>query len=282
MTPADLPAERSHDPFCERGVLAAIHALADFSHSKAMADLVTAGKWRPELLITLGKVAPPRYAHFIGRWKDDPDPSVRRAVAVALGLMDNDAITIPVLIQLLTRGDSEDDFPVRWAADESLVALARRQGGEKTRRRLADLLLDRDRMTVALAARALALLKDSRGVERLREQTSDGDRRVRREAVLALGEAADKGSREALTRRLRDDNLAVRACAVWALGQIGGPSVIPTIRKAVEESLEYERALERRKQAGESERTIHDEYGLGEFDLRQTLEEAIAAAQKQP
>jgi hypothetical protein len=58
--------------------------------------------------------------------------------------------------------------------------------------------------------------------------------------------------------------------------------VIPTIRKAVEESLEYERALERRKQAGESERAIHDEYGLGEFDLRQTLEEAIAAAQKQP
>lgn len=263
-------------------MLAAIHALADFSHSKAMADLVTAGKWRPELLITLGKVAPPRYAHFIGRWKDDPDPSVRRAVAVALGLMDNETITIPVLIQLLTRGDSEDEFPVRWAADESLVALARRPGGEKTRRRLADLLLDRDRMTVVLAARALALVKESRGVEKLREQTGDGDRRVRREAVLALGEAADRGSREALTQRLRDDNLAVRACAVWALGQIGGPSVIPTIRKAVEESLEYERALERRKQAGESERAIHEEYGLGEFDLRQTLEEAIAAAQKQP
>jgi hypothetical protein len=103
VTPADLPAERSHDPFCEPGVLAAIHALADFSHSKAMADLVTAGKWAPELLITLGKVAPPRYAHFIGRRKDDPDPSVRRAVAVGLGLMDNDAIAIPVLIQLLTR-----------------------------------------------------------------------------------------------------------------------------------------------------------------------------------
>jgi HEAT repeat protein len=277
-----LPAERSHDPFCERGVLAAIHALADFSHSKAMADLVTAGKWAPELLITLGKVAPPRYAHFIGRRKDDPDPSVRRAVAVALGLMDNDAITIPVLIQLLTRGDTEDDFIVRWAADESLIVLARRRGVEKTRRRLADLLLDRDRMTVVLAARALALVKEPRGVEKLREQTSDGDRRVRREAVLALGETADRGSREALMRRLKDDNVAVRACAVWALGQTGGPSVIPTLRKAVEESLEYERELERRKQAGASERTIHDEYGLGEFDLRQTLEEAIAAAQKKP
>jgi HEAT repeat protein len=277
-----LPAERSHDPFCERGVLAAIHALADFSHSKAMADLVSAGKWAPELLITLGKVAPPRYAHFIGRRKDDPDPSVRRAVAVALGLMDNDAITVPVLIQLLARGDTEDDFLVRWAADESLIVLAKRKGAENTRRRLADLLLDRDRMTVVLAARALALVKEPRGVEKLREQTSDGDRRVRREAVLALGEAADRGSREALMRRLKDDNVAVRACAVWALGQTGGPSVIPTLRKAVEESLEYERELERRKQADESERTIHDEYGLGEFDLRQTLEEAIASAHKKP
>ncbi len=28
--------------------------------------------------MTLGKVAPPRYAHFISRYKDDPDPSVRR------------------------------------------------------------------------------------------------------------------------------------------------------------------------------------------------------------
>jgi HEAT repeat protein len=282
VTPADLLAERSSDPFCERGVLAAIHALADFSHSKAMADLVTAGKWVPELLITLGKVAPPRYAHFIARRKDDPDPSVRGAVGVALGLMDNDAITIPVLIQLLSRGDSEDDFPVRWAADESLVVLARRKGGEKTRRRLADLLLDRDRMTVVLAARALALVNEPRGLEKLREQTTDGDRRVRREAILALGEAADRGSRDVLRRRLQDDNVAVRACAVWALGQVGGPSVIPTLRKAVEDSLAYERELERRKQAGASERTIRDEYGLGAFDLRQTLEEAIAAAQKKP
>jgi hypothetical protein len=67
---------------------------------------------------------------------------------------------------------------------------------------------------------------------------------------------------------------------VWALGRIGGPSVIPTLRKAVEESLDYERELERRKQSGESERVIRDVYGLGEFDLRQTLDEAIASAQK--
>jgi hypothetical protein len=199
VTPADVLADRSYDSFCERGVLSAIHELADFSHSKAMADLVTAGKWKPELLITLGKVAPPRYAHFIGRHKDDAEPSVRRAVAVALGLIDNEAIALPVLTQLLTRGDTDDDFPVRWAADESLAALAKRKGGERTRRRLGELLRDRDRMTVVLGARALALVGDARGTEKLREQTSDGDRRVRREAVLALGEAADSRSKELLT-----------------------------------------------------------------------------------
>ncbi len=77
MTPADALGERTYDPFCGNTVLATINALADFSHSKAMADLVTAGKYKGELLVTLGKVGPPRYAHFIGRYKDGsgPDPA---------------------------------------------------------------------------------------------------------------------------------------------------------------------------------------------------------------
>jgi len=96
-------AERKYEPFCGNTVLATINALADFSHSKAMADLVIAGKWKGELLVTLGKVGPPRYANFIGRYKDDPDLSVRQAVAAALGLIDNETIAVPVLIQLLSR-----------------------------------------------------------------------------------------------------------------------------------------------------------------------------------
>lgn len=48
-----------YDPFCGNSVLATISALADFSHSKAMADLVTAGKYKGELLVTLGKVGRP-------------------------------------------------------------------------------------------------------------------------------------------------------------------------------------------------------------------------------
>jgi HEAT repeat protein len=56
---------------------------------------------KDRLLLTLGRIGPPRYANFIGRWRDDPDPEVRRSVAAALGLIDNASITIPVLVQLL-------------------------------------------------------------------------------------------------------------------------------------------------------------------------------------
>ncbi len=275
MTPGDSLAERSLDAFCERGVLAAINALADLSHSKAMADIITAGKWKVELLLTLGKVAPPRYANFIGRYKDDPDETVRRAVAEALGLIDNDAIAIPVLIQLLTRGTKPEDFSVRWGATQSLVGVAKRKSAETIKRRLGDLLPETDRLTVTLAARALAMLGDARGGAKLRDLTTDADPRVRLEAVMALGDARDQGSKDVLTRRLADESLAVRACAMYALGQSGDPSVTPALRQALAASLEYEKELERRKQRGESEKVLQEKFGLGWFDLRQTLEEAI-------
>lgn len=280
MTPADRLVERTYDPFCGNGVLATINELADFSHSRALADLVAEGKWKGELLITLGKVAPPRYANFIGRYKDDADPLVRRAVAVALGLIDNEAITVPVLIQLLGRGDQKDDFSVKWDAAGSLIKVARRPGAEGARRRLLGLLQERDAVTVALAARALAAVGDARGLLKLQALASHSDPRVREEAVLFLGEAADKGSTDIVTRRLKDESLAVRASAIYALGRIAGASVIPTLRKALEESIEYEKELERRKQRGQSETVLAEKYGLGVFDLRETLQEAIAQAEK--
>lgn len=279
MTPADALAARAFDPFCANGILSAVNALADFSHSNAMAQLVAAGRYRSELLMTLGKVAPPRYASFIGRYRDDPDPSVRRAVALALGLVvGNEAVTLPVLIQLLSRGEQPGDFPVKWEAAASLVRVARRGTGDGARRRLAELLREGDAVTVVLAARALAATGDARGVTRLRELTSHKSPQVREEAVLALGEIGDGGSAEAATRRLKDESLTVRAAAVYALGRIGGPSVAPTLRQATQESLEYERGLERRRQGGEPEQVLRERYGFRVYDLRETLQQAIATA----
>ncbi len=118
-------------------------------------------------------------------------------------------------------------------------------------------------MTVVLAARALGLAGDAQGLAKLRELTSHLEPAVRYEAVLALGETADQGSREALLRRLADDSLAVRSCAIYALGELRDPSVIPILRKAVADS------------AG-----LQEKYGLGAFDLRETLEAATATAQR--
>ena len=261
MTPADVLAERTYEPFCGNGVLATINALADFSHSKAMADLITAGRAQGELLVTLGKVAPPRYANFIGRYKDAPDASVRQAVAAALGLIDNETVALPVLIQLLSRGGKKEEFLVRWEASSSLAKVAARKASERARRRLVELLQQRDPMTVLLAARALGLAGDARGLAKLRELANLEDPTVRQEAVLALGEAGDRGSREVLMRRLTDESATVRVNAIYALGRLGDPSVIPALRRAVEE---YE------QKHGQT------------FGLRETLEEALVAAQRPP
>jgi HEAT repeat protein len=262
-------------------VLGTIHALADASHSKAISDLVTTGTWRAELLFTLGKVAPSRYANFIGRYRDDADASVRTAVAAALGLIDNEPVAVPVLIHLLARSSRPEDFGVQWEAANSLIAIAKRRSPDGVRRRLVELFKEpnANAMTVVLAARALGATGDARGFEKLRELSTHADRRVREEAVLALGEAADKGAHEAVIRRLQDDSVAVRANAVYALARIAGPSAVPALRKATEAALDYERQLERRRPPTEPDDAWRRRYGIGEFDLRETLQEALGLAQ---
>lgn len=278
VTPAAVLEARHHDPFCAVSVLGAIDALADASHSKDMSDLVVAGKWKAELLVTLGKVAPPRYANFIGRYRDDPDEQVRRAVAASLGLIDNEPVTVPVLVHVLARNSRLANFFIQWEAGQSLVAVAKRRSPDGVRRRLVELLKEPYGMTVVIAARALAATGDARGVTKLRELTTHEDPDVRREALLALGEAADRGATQAVTRRLTDDSLAVRAAAVYALARTTGAPALPIIRKAIEDALAYERELERRREAGERPETL-DALGLGFFDLRETLQEAITLAQ---
>ena len=278
MTPDEVLGARGYEPFCGVSVLGAIHALADASHSKAMSDLVIDGKWKGELLFTLGKVGPPRYANFIGRYRDDPDASVRAGVAAGLGLIDNEGVCVPVLVSMLAR--NEADSSVKWEAASSLIAIAKRKSPEGVRRRVLELFKEPSPMTVVLAARVLASTGDARGVEKLRELTTHADRRVRAEALLALGALADAGSRETVTRRLTDDAVAARAIAVYALARIAGPAAVPTLRKAIEDALEYERQLERRTQTGEKTDAIRQRYGIGEFDLRETLQEALGLAQQ--
>lgn len=277
VTPADALGARTADPFCGSGVLGAINELADFSHSKEIADLISAGNpVRDRLILTLGKIGPPRYANFIGRWRDDPDAEVRRSVAGALALVDNPPVVIPVLVQLLARGSGPSAFGVKWQASQSLLQVAKRPGGDAVRPRLVALLGEADALTVVLAAWDLAQLGDPRGVTKLRELADHADWRVRQEAVLALGELRDKGSGDVARRRLKDDSLAVRATAIYAFGRIVGGPAAADLRAATNDALAYEAQLEARRQRGESEESLRQRYGLTEFDLRETLQQALA------
>jgi HEAT repeat protein len=276
VTPADELGARAADPFCGSGVLGAINELADFSHSNAISELIKAGNpAKDRLVLTLGKIGPARYANLIGQWRDDPDFEMRRSVAAALGLMDNPSVTIPVLVQQLARGTGPDAFGVKWEASESLVKVAKRPGREAVRPRLAALLGEPDGVTAALAARAIAASGDARGVTRLRELAGHTDARTRQEAVLALGTLPDKAGADVVRRRLKDDNLAVRATAIYALGRIVGPSAANELRAAGNDALAYEAQLEARKQRGESEESLRQRYGLGVFDVRETLQQAL-------
>jgi len=243
-----------------------------------MADIVSEGKWKEQLITTIGKVGHPRYAYFIGGYKDDKAVGVRIAVAHGLGLITNDDFTLPVLIQLLSR--SNEDFLVRWEASNALVTMGKRGDAQSVRKRLGDLLRDREKLTVLLTARALAILGEEKGSLRLREMAMDGNPKIRMEAVMYLGEVANVGSKDILIKSVKDDNLAVRACAMYALGRIGDASMIPILRKALEESIDYATKLERELKNGANKEARKEKYGLEVFDLRQTLEEAIDAVQK--
>jgi len=274
VTPASELEGRPFDPFCENSVLAAIHDLADYTHSKAMSEAVTEGKWKPELLITLGKVGLPRYAHFIARHRNDSDAVVRQAVAVGLGLIDNDAITIPVLVELLSQGDAKKDFDVRWESAHSLQAIAARKGLASVQGRLQRLLEDPDSMTAVLAGGVLASAGDPRGVATLRTLAGHRNAKIRQEALLWLASVRDRRLKDVAEHRLRDESLAVRACAIYMLGMLGDSTLIPELEQAAREAIEYEKEL-RAKTGATDER-----YGLYAFDPRETLEEAIGLARK--
>ncbi|MDI6768009.1 MAG: HEAT repeat domain-containing protein [Bacteroidota bacterium] len=278
LTPADELIERQLDPFCGFTVLKAVYDLADFSHSKAMADIVSEGEWKWAMLLTIGKVAPPRYAHFISQYKDDKDAGTRGAVAVALGMIDNDAITIPVLIQFLTKSDEE--FYVRWEASNSMRKIGNRGKNLNLHQRLIDLLDNQDTLVVILAARTLGFLEEKIGLQMLYRAGDAADPFIRKEALMYLGEIADTGAKEIAIRKLSDNNLSVRACAIFALGEIGDSSLIPMLKDAFIDAEQYQKELEKKLSDGTPEEVLREQYGFRVFDLRETLQQAMDRLRK--
>lgn len=275
MSAGDIFAERELDPFCWNGVLKAIDQLADFSHSKAIADLILEGKHRPELLITLGKVGPPRYSHFISRYRKDPGGEVRRAVAIALGLNGNPDVSVPVLTHYLS--DGKEMFLVRWDASNSLIRIGKTHPPLK--RRMIDMLEEKEETTAGLAARVAAHLGSGEGLASLRGRAARGET----EAILYLGELGDVGSKEMLIGKLTDGNLTVRTFAMYALGRTGDGSTIPVLKKALADSMQYSASVAEKGERGWSGPGLAKRYGYpggGEDFLKATCHEAIESIRK--
>ena len=117
------------------GVKAAAEAYAN-SWTGVMSTL------EDQLQITLGKVGPPRYAHFISRYRYDNNAEVRRGVAIALGSIDNEEVSVPVLTGYLS--STGENFLVRWDSSNSLVKIGGRTENPGLEMRMLDLLEKRE------------------------------------------------------------------------------------------------------------------------------------------
>lgn len=217
--------ELQPDFFCENSVLRALNSLATFSYAKEISEMVElATTYRPQLLVILGRIGHPRYAHFIGKFADR-EPL---AVAQALGEIKQPS-GIPVLARLLE--DSNES--VRWTASQSLTLIRGDQVVDAVKLRLHHPNKD----VSALAARTLGVLGVTDGLPMLRDLSQKAETpRIRSLAIAYLGQLKDHGSRAIFIAGLQDKTLLIRAYSIYALGYVGKTSDIPMIEASLFEA----------------------------------------------
>jgi len=205
----ELEVAMEPDFFCENGLLAALFDMATFSYSKEISELADRNQnYRPQLLVTLGKIGHPRYAHFISKFAGSEDPQTRQAVAHGLGLIKQPA-GVRALGMLLE--DSQEY--IRWTASKSLLEI----GGEKAREVLKLKLMQSDKNIQVLAARTLAKMDINEGRLKLRELAKDTDSKIRKIAIAYLGQIGDMDSKEIILQGLYDKSDLVRVYSIYAL-----------------------------------------------------------------
>jgi HEAT repeat protein len=240
------------DFFCENGVLRALHSLVTFSYAKEISELVESNTaYRPQLLVILGKIGHPRYAHFISKFADR-EPL---AVAQALGEIKQPS-GIPVLSRLLESPNES----ARWTASQSLILIKGDVVVDSVKLRLRHPNQD----VSALAARTLGVLGVADGLPALRNlaQKAEG-LRTRGLALAYLGQLKDLESRTIFLAGLQDKSLIVRVYSIYALGFIGKTSDIPMIEASLVES----------KKMMDSSPEDKEALGLIDETTRETLEQ---------
>jgi len=221
----ELEVAMEPDFFCENGLLAALFDMATFSYSKKISELADRDKrHRPQLLVTLGKIGHPRYAHFISKFAGSEDPQTRKAVAHGLGL-----IKQPSGVRALGRLLEDPQADIRWTASKSILEI----GGEEAREVLKLKLMQFDKNIQALAARTLAQMDVTEGRFKLRELSKDSDSGIRGIAIAYLGQIGDRDSKDIILKGLNDESGFVRVYSIYALGYLGNSSDIPAIKNCL-------------------------------------------------
>jgi HEAT repeat protein len=219
---SDTFSELEPDFFCENRLLRALHALATFSYAKEISELAESQTpYRPQLLVILGKIGHPRYAHFIAKFVD----SEPLAVAHALGVI-NQPSGIPVLGSLLENPNE----PVRWAASRSLSLI----GGQRVVNTLKLRVHHPNEDVRALAARTLSVLGVADGLSTLRDLAREASVPYTRSTAIAyLGQLNDVESRPIFVAGLQDKSVLVRTHAIYALGYVGNTGDISAIEASL-------------------------------------------------
>jgi HEAT repeat protein len=253
----DTFLELEPDFFCENRLLRALHSLATFSYAKEISELAESQTpYRPQLLVILGKIGHPRYAHFISKFAD----SEPLAVAHALGIIKQPS-GIPVLGNLLENSSES----VRWAASQSLGLI----GGDRVVDTLKLRLHHPEEDVRALAARTLCVLGVTEGVSILRDLAREASvPHTRSMAIAYLGQLNDLESRPIFMAGLQDKSVLVRAYSIYALGYVGKAGDIA----AIEESLVQAKTMDLGPNDNENLRLIDETAREALQQIRMRLE----------
>lgn len=154
---------------------------------------------------------------------DSADSSWRREACKRLGRYAD-----PKAVEPLIRRLSDDDWLVRLAACQALIAL-----GTVAVEPLIGRLQDGDGAARASACEALAGLGDVRAVEAIMAQLDFPDEQVRRAACKALGALGDARAVAQLVQRLGDKDTRVCQAAQAALMNLGRGDLAGAVERAL-------------------------------------------------
>ncbi|BCL83603.1 HEAT repeat domain-containing protein [Ktedonobacteria bacterium brp13] len=169
---------------------------------------------------------------ILQKFKNDAEPSVRRAVAEALGKQGERA-QLEVLEGMLQ--DSHAD--VRRA----VVVVLGKQGERARLEALEGMLQDTNEGVRSAAVAALGKQGERVRLDVLEGMLQDEDRVVRRAAVAALGKQGERAPLDVLEGLLQDANEDVRSAVVEALGKQGERVSLAILEGMLQDAAAYVR-----------------------------------------